>query len=303
MWRESRHAFTKFVIPPMEATTPTSLPPGAEATPSASRPRRRRFIRLFFRVWLVLAACFLFYLYYSYRASGFPSTVLRTDARVTVTFTADTIAFTPTQQPERASLIFIPGALVEPTAYAPLARSVAEGGYTAIIVKLPWRMASFDSQRQLVVSRVMQIIESGAPTTRWVVAGHSVGGVLACRAARDYADKLSGFVLIGTSHPRDFDLSHLSLDVTKITATNDGLASQAEVKANAKLLPPQTRWVMIEGGNHSQFGYYGFQLGDHRAAISRADQQAVTAQGLIESLTQASSAVERVLGEDTGSPK
>jgi hypothetical protein len=46
---------------------------------------------------------------------------------------------------------------------------------------------------------------------------------------------------------------------------------------------------MIDGGNHSQFGCYGFQLGDHRATISRADQQAQTLQALLDSLRRAGS--------------
>jgi hypothetical protein len=38
-------------------------------------------------------------------------------------------------------------------------------------------------------------------------------------------------------------------------------------------LPIATAWVRIGGGNHSQFAYYGFQLFDHRATISREQQQ------------------------------
>jgi pimeloyl-ACP methyl ester carboxylesterase len=274
----------------MESKSPISAPLDAEAAHAGRRSRRRAFRKLFGRAWLVLAAAFLVYLYCSYRASGFPSTVLETDTQVAVTFTSDTITFAPTRQAGRAALIFLPGAIVEPTAYAPLARSAAERGYTAIIIKLPLRMASFDSQRRSVLARVNKVIASGARSTRWVIAGHSVGGALSCQVARDHPEKLSGLVLIGTSHPRDFDLSHLSLDVTKITATNDGLASLPEVEANSKRLPPQTRWVVIEGGNHSQFGYYGFQLGDNRATISRSAQQGATIAAVLDALGRASSA-------------
>lgn len=274
----------------MDSTTPDSVPPAVGATEPGRRSRRWTFRKVFFRAWIVLAAGFLFYLYYSYRASGFPSSVLETDTRVVVTNTAHSITFGPTHQPNRSALIFIPGAMVEPTAYAPLARSVAEHGYTAIVIKLPWRMASSDSQRRSVVARVANVIQSGGASTRWVVAGHSVGGVVACEVARDHDDKLSGLVLIGTSHPRDFDLSHLTLDVTKIAATNDGLASLAEVKANANRLPPQTHLVVIEGGNHSQFGYYGLQLGDNRATITRSAQQAATTEAILQTLGRASAA-------------
>lgn len=53
--------------------------------------------------------------------------------------------------------------------------------------------------------------------------------------------RLAGLVLIGTSHPRDVDLSGLDIPVTKIVATRDGLGSPAKVEQNASLLPAQTR--------------------------------------------------------------
>ena len=34
-----------------------------------------------------------------------------------------------------------------------------------------------------------------------------------------------------------------------------------------------TVWKEIKGGNHSQFGYYGFQRGDNKAEITREKQQ------------------------------
>jgi hypothetical protein len=38
-------------------------------------------------------------------------------------------------------------------------------------------------------------------------------------------------------------------------------------------LPADTEFLVIDGGNHGQFGDYGFQPGDNEAAISRAEQQ------------------------------
>jgi len=42
---------------------------------------------------------------------------------------------------------------------------------------------------------------------------------------------------------------------------------------NKSKLPETTKFVLIQGANHSQFGYYGFQLGDNKADISREKQQ------------------------------
>jgi pimeloyl-ACP methyl ester carboxylesterase len=109
-----------------------------------------------------------------------------------------------------------------------------------------------------------------------VVAGHSRGAVVAVNVAAAGPEGVAGLVLIGSSHPRDVSLASLRVPVTKIVGTRDGLASPEEVRANAHLLPATTRWVWIAGGNHSQFGWYGFQPGDHRARVSADSQHAAT---------------------------
>jgi pimeloyl-ACP methyl ester carboxylesterase len=75
-----------------------------------------------------------------------------------------------------------------------------------------------------------------------VVGGHSKGAVVASRLSAT-VPSLAGLVLIGTSHPRDLDLSRLEMPVTKIVGTHDGIATPEKVQKNAILLPNQTRWV------------------------------------------------------------
>jgi pimeloyl-ACP methyl ester carboxylesterase len=116
-----------------------------------------------------------------------------------------------------------------------------------------------------------------------VVEGHSRGAVVASAFAAQQP-RLAGVVLIGTSHPRDVDLSGLAVPVTKIVGTRDGLASPHEVERNAGLLPAQTRWVWVEGGNHSQFGWYGFQPMDRRPRIPAAEQRAIMTRAVLDLL-------------------
>jgi hypothetical protein len=47
-----------------------------------------------------------------------------------------------------------------------------------------------------------------------------------------------------------------------------------KIEASRTLLPANTTWIAIAGGNHAQFGWYGDQAGDNSATISRSDQQA-----------------------------
>jgi hypothetical protein len=39
------------------------------------------------------------------------------------------------------------------------------------------------------------------------------------------------------------------------------------------LLPADTVWIAIQGGDHAQFGWYGPQSGDNPATIGREEQQ------------------------------
>ena len=51
------------------------------------------------------------------------------------------------------------------------------------------------------------------------------------------------------------------------------MADWDKQQATMRNLPASTRLVRIDGGNHSQFGYYGFQPGDWPATITRDEQQ------------------------------
>ena len=97
----------------------------------------------------------------------------------------------------------------------------------------------------------------------------------------------------------DFSLAGSRLAVTKLYGTADGVAPAKTVLANAALLPSSTHWVAIEGGNHHQFGYYGFQPGDRWASISRAQQQEQTLRALLDALQAVHDAIQPPHDADT----
>jgi len=79
--------------------------------------------------------------------------------------------------------------------------------------------------------------------------------------------------------------------VTKILGTRDGIAELEKSEQTRHNLPGATRWALIEGGNHCQFSFYGFQPGDSTATISRDRQQELTLQLVVETLEAASRAM------------
>jgi pimeloyl-ACP methyl ester carboxylesterase len=241
----------------------------------------RRWIRRAFLVWAVVAHVWLIN---SVRTQGVSEELLQSTQRVGVIEEPTGLEFRPAHANGRSALIFICGSGVHAHAYAPLLRPVADEGYRVFIVKLPYRFAPLAAHKDEVVARTLQLMASHREVSRWVVAGHSLGGALAARVAQSTRGRDVSFVLIGTTHPRDHDLSKLDAPITKVYATNDGVAPVDGVMANRKLLPDTTAWVEIKGGNHSQFGHYGHQLFDGRATITRAAQQAVTRQVMLDEL-------------------
>jgi len=239
-------------------------------------------------LWVTFGILFILWMANSFRAHGVDQAILESDSEITIEETAKFITFRPNASSLPVGLIFFPGGMVQPEAYAPLLRTIAEHGYTVFIIKLPFGSAPFESQESEVMDQALTIISTNESIQRWVVAGHSRGAAIASRFAFKYGGAFDGLVLIATSHPKDpaFDLSNTTLSVTKIYASNDGLASRNEVEANAIYLPDTTTWVLIEGGNHSQFGYYGSQLGDGTATISREEQQKLTIEAVITALNQ-----------------
>jgi len=254
---------------------------------------RRQLWRRIRRVWVILGlsvtVIFVGWSLIAYRASAAARIAIQPDDKVAVEHDDGIWSFVPRRRLRigNPAFVFFPGALVDPVAYAPLVRAAATAGFPAYIVELPRRGAFGGAEDPALERRVDRLVAASNTPRHFVIAGHSRGAVVASQIAAEGRAGFTGLVLIGSSHPRDVDLSALRVSVTKIVGTRDGLASRAEVEANRAKLPAETRWVWIEGGNHSQFGWYGFQPGDRRATIEAAIQRATMIQAVIDALRHA----------------
>ncbi len=194
----------------------------------------------------------------------------------------DWLVFKPRAGQPATGLVFYPGALVDPRAYAPFARDIASEGYLVVIPSMPLNLAVFGQ------GEAQKVIEANPAVENWAVGGHSLGGVMASQFIKDYPWAADGLTLWGAYPSEGSDISCRVLEAVSIYGTRDGLTEPTDIEAARHLLPPDTDFVAIEGGNHAQFGWYGPQSRDLPADIDHLDQQAQTVAATLQMLARLS---------------
>jgi len=132
---------------------------------------------------------------------------------------------------------------------------------------MPLSLAVFNPDAAADVIRAYPEIQD------WAVGGHSLGGSMAANFVYSEPSEAQGLVLWASYPASNNDLSSSDVQAISISGTLDGLSTPDDIATSKPLLPPDTTWVPIEGGNHAQFGWYGDQPGDNPATISRQEQQ------------------------------
>lgn len=207
-------------------------------------------------------------------------TALESDSKVTVGQTSDYVTFTPTGTNPTRAFVFYPGGHVDYRAYAAPLHKLAEQGYLVILLPVRLNLAFFD------INAADRAIPHFPEIQDWVVGGHSLGGVAASLYAKNHPD-LDGMVY-WASYPADDSLKVSGMEFTSIYGTLD-MGGMEAFQSSASLLPTDTQFVVIQGGNHSQFGNYGLQPGDNPATITWQEQQTQAIQAtahLLDSLNK-----------------
>ena len=125
---------------------------------------------------------------------------------------------------------------------------------------------------------------------KWALGGHSLGGAMACRYAKNFSTKISGVVL-WAAYPSDaFRIDDKTINVVSIYGTEDDRILPDEIEASKLHLPKNPQFVKIDGGNHIQFGWYDdekeYQEGDKPSHITRERQQEIVVKSTTDFLEQ-----------------
>lgn len=176
------------------------------------------------------------------------------------------LTFTATAAAPDTGLVLYTGGKVEPAAYAPAARAIAEAGFLVVIVPAPLHFAIFDT------GAAGPAIAEHPGIEAWAVGGHSLGGASAALFIDGHPGVVDGLALWASFSSAD--IADEGLAVALVYGSLDaGVAGFTAPDALARLGDDVTITV-IEGGNHEQMGWYTGQPDDPPATIRRDEQQA-----------------------------
>ena len=193
-----------------------------------------------------------------------------------VTITQDKwIAFEPVEEAD-TGLIFYPGGLVEPTAYAPILHRIADEGLLVIITPMPLNLAIINS------GAANAVIDAYPEISTWILAGHSLGGASAAIFAENNPERIDAIALWDSYPPDSSDLSDNTIPVISIFGTTNNFPNTENFNDKKHLLPADTIFVGIEGASHAQFGDYGPQKGDVVPALSLQEQHEQVAEIMLD---------------------
>ena len=177
------------------------------------------------------------------------------------------IIFVPGEE-VKAGFIFYQGAKVQCEAYAPLLEKLAERGILCVLLDIPGNIPLLN------INAANGYVEKYPEIKDWYVGGHSLGGITASMFVDKHSDEFEGIVLLAAYSNKD--LSDTDLRALSIYGSNDGILNLGKYDSGKSKLPSDFTEIVIPGGNHANFGFYGEQKDDGTSTITRNEQVELT---------------------------
>lgn len=207
-----------------------------------------------------------------YRAEEGAKDFLKSTDEITVTNEGKAIVFSP--KDPTYLFVFYPGGKVEYTAYAPLMYACAEKGALCILVRMPVNLAVFDFKA------ASRYADRYPELKNRFIGGHSLGGAMASGYLSSHTDEYKGLVLLGSYS--SFDLSASSLSVLSVYGSEDRIMDRERYQKNLANMPSDFSEIVLEGGCHANFGWYGIHKGDGVPSLTKEEQIEKTASIIAE---------------------
>ena len=197
----------------------------------------------------------------SIRAAAGAGNCTATDNRCHIPFPAPESSF---EGDSKVGVVFYGGGLVDPRGYSVIAHLLATRyGFPTVIPifdgDIAFTFGTCDSGR-------LDFAKAEFPTVeKWVLAGHSFGGIAAMSDMWDRwnngDDSAAGLAMLAADIRQDIgcgdiDYSMVDLPMASVIGSVDGVLNATRWEENKVLLSNATQLTEIYGGNHGLFGAY-----------------------------------------------
>jgi len=232
---------------------------------------------------VILVSAILLFLNQEAPANVINFQAMASDELVIISENKDTIVFTPKTNKATKALVYYQGANVAAESFAYAGRKIAEAGIQVFLVKMPFSLAIFGIDAAHAYPVQYPEIE------HWALGGFSLGGSSAAFALANKESRYESLILYASYTDAKHSLKDKALNVLSISGSNDGLATPSDIEEGKTLLPPNTQYLVIPGGNHTQFALYGegkLQKGDNKATLPPMEQQQMIIDATVAFLLQ-----------------
>lgn len=173
-------------------------------------------------------------------------------------------------------IIFYPGGLVDEKSYLPLLVELCKDGYGVYILKSPFKLPILnqDGAENIIKENYF---------SKYVLMGHCLGGTSMLKyfsKQTELSNKIKDIILLASYSDGSYifdstknDNYRRDIDMLSIVGTNDKIIDIERYEHDKSNLDRDTKYLFIDGGNHSYFGNYGKQRKDGEATISIEQQQ------------------------------
>ena len=175
--------------------------------------------------------------------------VMQSDEQVTVNYD-DYLTLSPKGITPTTGIVFYIGAYCDVRGYMPVWKEIAAEGYLVITPKMPFDFAIFGPDK------ADEVRASHPEITKWIIAGHSMGGAMAGVYASNNLGNLSGMIVFDSYPPRSNSIAEAEMPILVFErARADGSRAQKFVD-NADLYPEYVSPVLIPGAQHMYYGSF-----------------------------------------------
>ncbi len=199
-----------------------------------------------------------------YRPSATATEAMESTDNITFTQDGGDLIYTP--KDIKGGVIIYPGGKVSEKAYGYLAQKIADLGYKTIVVKVPLKLSILSNNAGLKYLQDEEI-------SKWVVMGHSLGGISASRLVRKNPASIEALILMASYPDNAVDLKDQKFQIYSLVGDKDSVINKELMESAKVRLPKDTIFTIIPGGNHASFGNYGAQDGDQLPDIGYEEQQ------------------------------